>query len=53
MTELQHFYKSQTKNIIKVWDIKFFGNIAKFRKIKAKKTESQHVSMFKFFDGHS
>ena len=31
----------------------FFCNIAKFRKMKAKTTESQHFSMLKSLDGHS
>ena len=41
------------KNIEKVWDIEKICNIAKFRKIKAKTTESQDFSMLKFLDGQA
>ena len=42
------------KNIEKIWDIEKFCNIVKFRKkIKAKSTESQHLSMLKFLDGQA
>ena len=41
------------KNLEKFWVIENFCNIAKFRKIKAKTTESQLFSMLKFLDGHA
>ena len=41
------------KNIEIVWEIEKICNIAKFRKIKAKTTESRDFSMLKFLDGQA
>ena len=39
--------------IEKVWNIEKIWNIAKFKKIKAKTTESEVFSMFQFLDGQA